>query len=330
MSLDDAIKKAMGINLEPEALKALVTGDAGDFIPEEYANEFIDLVREKNWTRDLFRVVTMPSAVFYIPKITGDASVYFVSTEAAAPTESKPAFAAAGSVKLEAIKLMGYVQVSNETDEDSRIAMMPIIKTSMAEAIARAEEEAIINGQYRTYDADDPRSAFKGLLKLAAGASQEVTANNSDLIETIESARLKLGVHGRDVTDLVLLVNPFTGSQLRQLTQVLTVDKYGPGATIHKGEVGKVMGITIIEDYYLPEDVTDKTTFYAAANAETGVAILVNKTSPVIGDRRKVKFDQDKVISTDSIEIAVSERIGFTVQYVEGLCAILALTNTIG
>jgi len=255
---------------------------------------------------------------------------FFVSTEATQPTESKPAFASAGSVRLDAIKLMGYVQVSNETDEDSRIAMMPIIKTSMAEAIATAEEEAFLNGQYRTYNADDPRSAFKGILKLAEDASQTVVADNNDLIATIENARLKLGVHGRSVNNLVLLVNNFTGSQLRQLSQVLTVDKYGPNATILKGEVGKVMGITIVEDFYLPDDDTSAATFKAPATLETGNAILVNKTSPIIGDRRKVKFDQDKVISTDSIEIAISERIGFTVQYVEALCLITGLKNSIG
>lgn len=330
MSLNDAIKKAMGIHLEPEALKALVSGDTGDFIPEEFANEFIDLVREKNWTRDLFRTITMPGATFFIPKITGDASVFFVSTEASAPTESKPAFASAGSVRLDAIKLMGYVQVSNETDEDSKIAMMPIIKNSMAEAIARAEEEAIINGQYRAYAGDDPRSAFKGLLKLAEDAGQVVVADNDDLIATIETARLKLGVHGRDVGNLVFLVNPFTGSQIRQISQVLTVDKYGPNATILKGEVGKVMGITIVEEFYLPEDDTSAATYNAPVTLEKGNALLVNKTSPIIGDRRKVKFDQDKVISTDSIEIAISERIAFTVQYVEALVLVTGLTNTIG
>jgi HK97 family phage major capsid protein len=330
MSLDDAIKKAMGCNVEPEMLKQLVSDELGDFIPEEYANEFIDLVREKNWTRDLFRTVTMPTATFYIPKITGDASVYYVSTEATAPTESKPAFAAAGSVKLEAIKLMGYVQVSNETDEDSRIAMMPIIKTSMAESIARAEEEAIIMGQYKSYVSGDPRSAFIGLCKLAANAGQEVVADNDNLIGAIEAARVQLGVHGRDVSQLVLLVNPYTGSLIRQLEAVLTVDKYGAGATIHKGEVGKVMGITVVEDFYLPEDITSIATFYAPATAELGLAVLVNKSSPIIGDRRKVKFDQDKVVSTDSIEIAISERIGFTVQYVEAICNITGLTNRIG
>lgn len=328
--IDEAIKKAMGIHLEPEALKALVTGDAGDFIPEEFASEFIDLVREQNWLRSLFRTINMPSATFFIPKITGDASVFFVSTEATQPTESKPAFASAGSVKLEAIKLMGYVQVSNETDEDSKIAMMPIIKSSMAEAIARAEEEAFLNGQYRTYNADDPRSAFPGLLKLAEDASQTVVADNADLIATIEKARLKLGVHGRSVDNLVLLVNNFTGSKIRLLSQVITVDKYGPNATILKGEVGKVMGITVVEDFYLPDDDTSAATFKAPANAEKGNALLVNKMSPIIGDRRKVKFDQDKVISTDSIEIAISERIGFTIQYVEAIVLVTGLTNSIG
>jgi HK97 family phage major capsid protein len=328
--LDEAIKKAMGVALTPDMEKALVSGDTGDFIPEEFANEFIALVRERNWTRDLFTVISMPSATFYIPKITSDSSTFYVPTEATAPTESKPMYAAAGSVKLEAIKLMGYIQVSNETDEDSRIAMMPIIKDSMASSMAAAEEQVILNGQYRTYGATDARSAFKGLLKLAEDAGQTAVANNLDLIKTLETARLKLGVHGRGVGDLVFMVNPFTGSQYRQISQVLTVDKYGAGATILKGEVGKVMGITVVENYYVPEDSTDGTTLNAPVNAETGNALLVNVKSPLIGDRRKIKFDQDKVIATDSIEIAISERIGFTVRYVEGLCLVTGLTNSVG
>lgn len=329
--LDDAIKKAMGITLTPEAQKALTSPDLGDFIPQEYADEFIDLVRERNWLRGLLRVVNMPGATFFIPKISGDASVFYVSTEATQPTETKPTFAAAGSVKLEAQKLMGYAQISNETDEDSRIAMMPIVRNSFAEAMAAAEEQAFLLGQYDgTYAADDPRSAFKGLCKLALDAGQQVTADNTDLIKTIETARLKLGVHGRSVNNLVLMVNPYTASQLRQLSQVLTIDKYGPNATIWKGEVGKVMGITIIENFYLPEDTDSPAVYYAPATADKGLAILINKNSPIIGDRRKVKFDQDKVVSKDAVEIAISERIGFTVQYVEALCNITGLDNTIG
>ena len=331
MSLDDAIKKAMGCALTPEMEKALVTGDMGDFIPKEYANEFIDLVREKNWLRDMFRVLNMPTATFFIPKVSGDASVYLVSTEATMPTESKPSFAAAGSVKLEAIKLMGYAEIANETDEDSRIAMMPLIKESFAKAMAAQEEQAMLLGQYDgTFGATDPRSAFKGLCKYAADAAQTVVADNSDLIKTIELARLKLGVHGRSVQNLVFMVNPFTASKLRQNAAVLTIDKYGPSATIHKGEVGKVMGITIVEQAYLPEDETAPADYYNPVLVAKGLAILVEKSNPIIGDRRQVKFDQDKIVKRDSIEIAISERIGFVVQYAEALCLVTGLENTIG
>jgi HK97 family phage major capsid protein len=323
MSLDDAIKKAIGINVE----KALVTSDEGDFIPKEYADEFINLVREKNWCRQLFTAIKMTSATMYIPKVTGDANVYYVSTEVVAPTESKPTYAAAGSVKLEAKKLMGYCQVSNESDEDAKIAMMPLIKESFAASIAKAEEEAMVVGKYVVFAAaSDRRNAFSGLLKLAKDATQTV-AYATSLIATIEAARRKLGVHGRDVKDLILMVNSFTASALRQLDQVLTIDKYGAGATIHSGEVGKVMGITIVENAYIPLDATDEAKLYTPVVASMGVALLVNKKYPIIGDKRQVKFDQDKVVSTDSVEIAISERIGFTVQHVEGLCEITGLAN---
>jgi HK97 family phage major capsid protein len=325
MSLDDAIKKAIGITVE----KALISSEEGDFIPKEYAEEFINLVREKNWCRQLFTAITMTTATMYIPKITGDANVYYITTEATAPTESKPTFAAAGSVKLEAKKLMGYCQISNEADEDAKIAMMPLIKESFAASIAKAEEEAMVVGKYVAFAAPtDRRNAFNGLLKLAKDAAQTV-AYATSLIATIEAARRKLGVNGRDVKDLVLMVNSYTASALRQLEQVLTIDKYGAGATIHSGEVGKIMGITIVENAYIPLDATDEAKLYAPVVANMGVALLVNKKYPIIGDRRQVKFDQDKVVSTDSVEIAISERIGFTVQHVEGLCEVTGLANGI-
>lgn len=324
MSLDDAIKKAIGVNVE----KALVSGDEGDFIPKEYADEFINIVREKNWCRQLFTAITMTASTMYIPKVTGDANVYYISTEATAPTvESKPTFAAAGSVALEAKKLMAYATISNEADEDAKIAMMPIIKESFAASIAKAEEEAMIVGNYVAFaGAQDRRKAFNGLLKLANAAGQTESYATS-LIATIETARRKLGVHGRDVKKLVLLVNPYTASALRQLEQVLTIDKYGAKATVLSGEVGKVMGITIVENSYIPLDSTDEASLYTPTHADKGLALLVNRDYPIIGDKRQVKFDQDKVVSTDSIEIAISERIGFTVQHVEGLCEIDSLAN---
>ena len=217
MSLDDAIKKAIGVKYE----KALVSGDEGDFIPKEYADDFIGLVREKNWCRQLFTSIKMTTAVMYIPKVSGDANVYYVSTEATAPAASVPTFAAAGSVTLTAKKLMAYATISNEADEDAKIAMMPLIKESFASSLAKGEEECMINGQFfGAFSGTDRRKAFPGLMRLAALASQTV-AYATSLTATVESARRKLGVHGRDVKDLVLMVNSYTASALRDRKSVV-------------------------------------------------------------------------------------------------------------
>ena len=332
--LDDAIKKVMGINVE----KSIDSNDLNaDWLPVELAKEFIDIVREKNWCRQLFKTINMPGATFDIPKLSSDASVYYVSSENTAPTaESKPAWAAAGSVRLIAKKIMAYVTVSNEVDEDSRIAIVPIVRDSFAASMAAAEEKAFIQGDDALgWAAGDVRKAFDGLVNLAGKSLDVETKAKTGGLEVwekaVELARYELGVYGRDPRSLILLVNPYSAALIRQYDKLLTLDKYGPKATIFNGEIGKLMGITVIEHPYIPEDnSTPVTTYDTPGVADKGVALLLRKDSPLIGDRRKVRFDHDKVVSTDSVMIAVSERIGFAVQEANAICLLSGLNNSIG
>lgn len=332
MSLDDAIKKAVGVNTQ----KQLVTGDVGDFIPVEYAEEFIDLIREKNYCRQIFRSINMPSQKFEIPKITADASVYYVSSEATAPAaQSKPTFAGTGTVELSAKKLMAYVDIASEVEEDSKIAMLPLIKESFAEGMAAAEEAAMIQGNdaWAWTNAEDSRRAFDGIIHLGTVTAVNAAAHGQDLIKAIELARYGLGKNGRNVRDLILLVNTFTASLLRRLTQVLTIDKYGPKATILAGELGMIMGIKIIESPYVPEDPTDKDTvedFATNGVATKGLAVLMRRDAVLIGDRRKVKFDQDKIVEKDAVRVVISERLDFVALRADAICNITELTNSKG
>lgn len=332
--LDDAIKKAIGVT---KIEKALDSSEIGDFLPIEYATEFVDLVREENYCRGLFPEIVMPSQKFEIPKITGDADVYYVSSEATAPSsQSKPTFGGTGTIELSAKKLMAYLDIANEVEEDSKVAMLPLIKRSFAEGMAVAEEKAMIQGKIVSYGSEDARDAFKGILKIAidGGATAvDAVTETQDLIKIVEKARYNLGKYGRDTKKLVLVVNPFTGSLLRQLSQVLTLEKYGSGATILSGELGKVMGITIIESAYMPEDATSKATidtFVASGSATKGEAILMRKDAVLIGDRRKVKFDSDKIVEKDAKRIVISERIDFTAVHATAICQITKLTNSKG
>jgi hypothetical protein len=295
----------------------LAGADEGAFLPKEYADEFIAVVREKNFCRGLFRNVTMTRPTFEIPRVTADVSVYLIgeTDPSTAITASEPTIAA--PLKLEAKKLAARTNYSSEVDEDAKLAVAPFLRESMAGAMGLAEEQAIIMGNCpgNAYAATDPRKAFDGLIIIAAnaGGAQWVNAGGADLdVALIEKMRRGLGLHGRNVRDLILFVNPYQASILRQLTSVITVDKYGAGATILQGELGKVMGITIIESQNVPESLTGDLTTPAAGE---GYAILVNKNSPIIGDRRKIKFETDKVIASDSRILVCTERIAFGLMY---------------
>lgn len=329
-NLDDAIMKAVGVKVEKADTEDLLTSEIGNFLPVEYANEFIALIRERNHMRDLVRTVNMTTQTLKIPRIDGDANVYYVGTEATAPSKSDLSNQFAGQVELNAKKLMAYSDIANEVDEDSKIAMLPLIKEAFAEGMAAAEEIAMVQGNtaFAWTNAADVRKAMTGVV-YQNGVSQ--VGDNNDLIATVEAARYKLGRYGRDVKALVLMVNPFTAGILRQEEAVLTVDKYGPNATIHKGELGKIMGIAIIESAYIPEDATTKDTvedFATNGVATKAVAMLFRKDSLLLGDRRAVKFDSDKIIETDATRIVISERIAFTVTRAEAICKITDLANS--
>ena len=330
MNLEKAIAKAIGIDLKKAGTvidsDLLAGADESAFLPKEYADEFIKVVREKNFCRGLFRTIKMTRPTFEIPRVTADVSVYLIGeTDPATDINaSEPTIAA--PLSLSAKKLAARTNYSAEVDEDAKLAIVPFLKESMAGAMGNAEERAFIQGKMTALPvvATDPRQAFDGLVLL--GHTLVVDGGAVDLtIAKIEEARRKLTLHGRNVRDLVLMVNPYTASLLRQNEKVLTVDKYGPNAVILNGELGKIIGITIIESQYVPEGDDPDT-----PAAGEGRAILVNKNSPIIGDRRLVKFETDKVISSDSRLLVCTERIAFGLMYTAAVVEIDNLKTSLG
>lgn len=293
------------------------SGEGGEFIWEEFPKIFIKKLREKCWCRGLFTVQKMTSDVMRIPRITGDMTVYRVtggnapSAEATLPTDE---------LVLDAEKLMTYVDVNSELEEDARIAMAPIVRDAMIEAMALAEEEAFVNGDTGGA-ATDHKTICDGLVKLAAlansGNAEVDVAGAALAISHINEARYNLGRYGRDVSQLILLVNPYTSVEIRSLSEVVTVEKYGPKATIVTGEVGKILGITVIESVYIPLD----------GMADKGQAVLVFKSSPIIGDRRLVKIKYQDLPLTDQKRMVISERVDFQLRYKAGVSLIKNLKN---
>jgi len=307
--------------LEEALLKSLTTaaGQIGDFIPPDMADEFIAYIRDLSFCRQLFRTWPMASKTRDIPKILSGMSVWYESSEI---VEAKPTDFATGTITLTAKKFLAQVMASMEIYEDSKFSVDSIIVDDFANAVAEAEELAMLVGDpdhtatASTPDSategnwytKDPRLIFEGLLFLAqsSSAAAPVNASGSAFTEAmIANTLYRLGKYGRNFKNTVLFVDPFNALQLMQRDTFKTLDKYGPGATIFTGEIGKLWGqITTISAPFLTE----------------GNGIVTHKGNPIIGDRRLIKIKDEEVIASDAKRTVVSERFDFTVEYVDAIC----------
>lgn len=326
MKLQDAI------NL----VKAVTTaaGTGGDFIPTPLALDFIRFIFDMNWMRQLFRVITMNAPTRDFPKILGQTKVYYQDVERGAALQTG---VATGTVRLTARKLMAQIRASEEILEDSQNDMDAIIREHFATQLAAAEEEAFIagdrdhtpltaieaNATATTWFNKDHRLSVNGILKLAgdiAGsfanenrAGNRVNAAQSALVTSlIRQAMFNMGKYGREMANLILVVNPWSKNELLDDDKLVTVEKYGPKATIITGEFGRLYGkIRVIESAYMP----------------FGFCVMTHMNNGYIGDRRKLRLRTDDEITTDERIYVITERVDFQVQYQPALVQIFNLLS---
>lgn len=316
-TLGDALRKA----LTTEA------GVGGDFLPTPLADEFIDFVRDLNVCRQIFRAVTMTSKTLDFPKILSAAKVYYQSTEAGESTATE---FTTGTVRLTAKKFMSQIMVSEELYEDSNTDFQAIVRDQFGAAVAEAEEEVMLMGDTAhtataateaagndaNWFSKDHRLTWDGLYTLAgrvASSSPRVQAGGAAMTTAIvREAMFNMGKYGRVMQNLVVFLNPWSINQLLDDPKLVTVDKYGPNATIHSGEFGKLYGkIMVLSSDYLPD----------------GGGVMTHIRNPVIGDRRLIKIKSEEVIQNDARRTVVSVREDFKVEHHRALCQIIELEH---
>jgi hypothetical protein len=113
---------------------------------------------------------------------------------------------------------------------------------------------------------------------------------------------------------------PVVIAELRKL--YADFDKYtifNSGA-LKTGQVGAIWGMNVYTVGQLPTDLT----YGGSTGNGYTETLLVHRKSPLIGDRRAIKFKTFDQIWTDQTLIVPSERIAFAVRWTD---AIVKLTN---
>lgn len=292
------------------------TGYGEEWIPTGFSARLIEKYQLALKVAALFEEIPMPTDPFKISAKASFSSAK-LGSEGNAPTASK---VGTRVITLDAKKLIDNVPVSYEMEEDSAVAVLPMIENDIANALARAEDTAIINGDTAANhmdtditDAEDPRKAWNGLRKLCLGGAKKDVSTFT--VENLSTLMGLMGIFGLTPGDLAWITGSVGAGKLRVLKDatgnqaVLTMDKMGPQATILNGQVFSLFNSPVILSEFVREDL-DANGIYNVAGTYTEL-ILVNRKGFIKGARRALTVETWQDVKAQTKDLVASTRKAF-------------------
>ena len=304
-------------NQSSDIYKALTTSSGSSWIGTSFSEKFYTELELDLKVANLHDKIPMPTNPYVLPLSTSNITTYYVNEAATNdPTKIPASQATPDNRTLTARKLAARVLFSEELSEDSLIPILPWLRQKIIHSVAIAIENATINGDTAAthMDADvtsagDVRKVWDGYRKAArsAGAMVHGTAFTAAQLRLVRKA---MGVYGVDLTQLAWILSPSAWYQLMNDSDVRTVDKFGPQATILKGQLAALDGIPLIVSEYMREDLGSAGVRGATAGSTTA-AILVRRDAFLYGVKRAAKIKSDYNSETDQNVLVITTRQAF-------------------
>lgn len=292
---------AYGRSVLAPKLKAFgsTTATAGDeWVPETISAQYIDEYQLERQVARQFKPINMPSDPYNLPTKGGST---IARKQAEGGTLTGTNFTT-GKIQFDANKLSEFYPLTEELNEDSAPDILGLARSEVTEAQIRAVETAIINGDsdgtHQDYDsqsggADLAVKVWDGLVK--AGMANSANGGNQSfagaaVTETLlRNMRVKMGKYGVNPRELIWLLSTKVYNEFMSLPSTVTVDKFGPMATVLQGALAAFDGIGIVISEYMRDDVA-ATGFNTMAGPNTFSRMaLVNKSRWYWATRRPIR-----------------------------------------
>jgi hypothetical protein len=311
--------------LQAEFQKALATGTAtagAEFIPTGMSAELGTMVETEALVQGIFRNFTMPTKVYEWPVQTAHPLVYLPG-EGATVTEGTQATRKA---TFTAQKLAALCVASSEFAEDSIVPALEFIRNDMAVSLARAIDNAILNGDTAGTHEDTNTGAppdystaagtpLKAWLGLRAWCHDFANTRNAASTSTLaladlRNARKDMGVYGVRPGEVVYILGIAGYIKLLSDASVITMEKFGTEATVRSGVLQSVDGCRIVVSDRVRQDLTTAGVFDNVTTTST-CAYAVHTPSWLISDRRVVTLESERVLTTDQWRFLATVRKDF-------------------
>ena len=290
---------------------------------DEYSTRIENALREQLVVEPLFTTIPMATETLNMPinPEAGDATwvhsaAYRSSANPSAETgdgTDTSTGAAQNQELLEqtiiARKLATREYVGYEEEEDSIVALAPVINDAVARRMSRASDLAFLRGagvltNDSTYDpilGIEGRGANTTDVDITGGAAWEANVTE----DVIADMRRNLGLYGLDPTQLTFVCSHDLYYELMKIQEFKQVNTYGPLATIHVGEVGSIFGVKVLVSQMFDNAAITSGTL------GTTLGIMVYPRNFITGILRGLMTEADRDIINQKRVIVSSRRFGF-------------------
>jgi HK97 family phage prohead protease len=213
-------------------------------------------------------------------------------------------------VDLRTIKLVAKSYLSNETEEDAILPILPLLREAMVRQHARGVENMFLFGAH-TDGAYSGTSNLNGLIQYAAANSGALTINDGT-VNTLPALtagasgtglltlRKRMGKYGLRASDVAYIVSQRAYFELLEDPEFQDFNLVNTQATKLNGEVGQIFGSPVM--------VCDE---FSTPAAGKYYALAVNTRNFVVPRQRGVTVESDYSVEDQHRVLVTSQRLGF-------------------
>ena len=134
-----------------------------------------------------------------------------------------------------------------------------------------------------------------------------------------------MGKYGGNPNNLAWIIGPKVHARhFMALSDVVSLEKYGPQATVLTGELGKYQGIPIIVSAQAREDLNTTGT-YDSTTTNNGGVLLVNRPAWIFGRRRDITLKVWEDVQFDQIYLVGTARGDFQTPWTSDAVAVMGV-----
>jgi len=334
-------------NFYVKALTHDTSASGIDFIPEAWSSDIIRQVYEESWHRQLIPSIVMTTTKMNIPRFLTRWSAKYIgssitSTDPANQIGITSTADSTGERELELKTLSVNMMVDNKfLVYNANKQIESILREDIISGVSESEQDVLVNGDDSATHQDSdthsgaatlPAKAFKGLRKLS-GATDVDNADAAFGSDEVSKMIKNLGRYGQGKKDqLVCLISPSVADQIRRtVTQLQTLEKYGPHATIFTGEIGKIFGVSFIETNSMRENL-NASGVYDGVTTDRTVSVMFNTQHvffgvPAFAERTLSlkKWDDPRF---DRVQLILTEDLAFNAGHPEAIVTCINTSTT--